>query len=70
MAKTELFKNGKSQAVRIPVELAHSHCDIDVVIEREGDDLHIRPVRRRMGNVLETFAQFSPDYMIEGRSRF
>jgi len=67
MANTKLFKNGNSQAVRIPAELACSHWDIDLVIEREGDELRIRPARRRMGSVLEKLAQFSPDFMSEGR---
>ena len=67
MAKTRLFKNGNSQAVRIPVELAYSSWDIDLVIERHGDELRIRPARRRMGDVLGKLAQFSPDFMSDGR---
>ena len=67
MATTKLFKNGNSQAVRIPSELAYSSWDIELVIERQGDELRIRPARRRMGDVLSTFAQFSPDFMSEGR---
>ena len=67
MVNTKLFKNGNSQAVRIPSELAYSSWDIELVIERQGDELRIRPARRRMGDVLSTFAQFSPDFMSEGR---
>jgi antitoxin VapB len=67
MATTKLFKNGNSQAVRIPAELAYNSLDIELVIEREGDELHIRPARRRMGDVLAKFAQFSSDFMSEGR---
>lgn len=67
MAHTKLFKNGNSQAVRIPAELAYSNWDTDLVIERQGDELRIRPVRRRMGDVLGKFAQFSSDFMAEGR---
>ena len=66
MATTKLFKNGNSQAVRIPAELAYNSLDIELVIEREGDELHIRPARRRMSDVLAKFAQFSPDFMSEG----
>jgi antitoxin VapB len=41
---TKLFKNGNSQAVRIPAELAYSRWwDIELVIERQGDKLRIRP---------------------------
>jgi antitoxin VapB len=67
MANTKLFKNGNSQAVRIPAELAYTTWDIDLVIERKGDELRIRPARRRMGDVLGKLAKFSPDFMKEGR---
>ena len=67
MKNTKLFKNGNSQAVRIPAELAYSSWDIELVIERKGDELRIRPAARRMGDVLGTLARFSPDFMSEGR---
>ncbi len=67
MIKTKLFKNVNSQAVRIPAELAYSNWDIELLIERQGDELLIRPARRRMGDVLSKLAQFSPDFMSEGR---
>ena len=67
MANTKLFKNGKSQAVRIPAELAYNNWDVELVIERQGDELRIRPAQRRMGDVLGKLAQFSPDFMSEGR---
>lgn len=67
MAITKIFKNGNSQAVRIPAELAYSSNDLELVIERHGDELRIRPARRRMGDVLGKLAQFSPDFMSEGR---
>ncbi|MEY3200661.1 MAG: hypothetical protein RIR70_211 [Pseudomonadota bacterium] len=69
MAQTKLFKNGNSQAVRIPAELAYSSWDIELVIERQGDELRIRPSKRRMGDVLGKLAQFSPDFMSEGRGQ-
>ena len=67
MSNTKLFKNGNSQAVRIPAELAYSAWDLDLVIERHGDELRIRPAQRRMGDVLGTLAKFSPDFMSQGR---
>jgi len=67
MANTKLFKNGNSQAVRIPAELAYTNWDVELVIERRGDELHIRPAQRRMGDLLGKLAQFSPDFMSEGR---
>ena len=67
MANTKLFKNGNSQAVRIPAELAYGSWDIDLDIERIGDELRIRPARKRMGDVLGKLSQFSPDFMSESR---
>jgi antitoxin VapB len=67
MVSTKLFKNGNSQAVRIPAELAYSTWDVELVIERQGDELRIRPAQRRMGDVLGKFAKFSPDFMTQGR---
>ena len=67
MTSTKIFKNGNSQAVRIPAELAYSTWDIDLVIERVGDELRIRPAQRRMGDVLGKLAGFSTDFMAEGR---
>ena len=67
MAITKIFKNGNSQAVRIPSELAYSTWDIDLIIERQGDELRIRPAKRRIGDVLGKLAKFSPDFMVEGR---
>ena len=69
MITTRIFKNGNSQAIRIPAELAYSSSDMEFVIEREGDELRIRPAPRRMGDVLAKLAQFSPDFMAEGRDQ-
>jgi len=64
---TRIFRNGNSQAVRIPAELAYEHSDMDVEIERVGDEIRIRPVRRSLDGVLAKFAKFSPDFMASGR---
>jgi antitoxin VapB len=67
MVKTKLFKNGNSQAVRIPAELAYTSWGVELVIERRGDELRIRPAQRRMGDVMGKFASFSPNFMAQGR---
>lgn len=67
MATTKIFKNGNSQAVRIPAELAYGSWDMELIIERQGDELRIRPAQRRIGNVMAKLARFSPDFMTEGR---
>jgi len=67
MHTTRAFKNGNSQAVRIPVDLAFERTDIDLEIERVGNELRIRPARRSLSGVLTKFAQFSPDFITDGR---
>jgi len=67
MPNTRLFKNGHSQAVRIPADLAYAFADMELVIERVGDELRIRPATRRVGDVLGALAKFSPGFMASGR---
>lgn len=67
MTTTKVFRNGNSQAVRIPAELAYERMDIELEIERTGDEIRIRPAQRRLEKVLVKFAQFSPDFMTPGR---
>ena len=67
MQTTKAFRNGNSQAVRIPAELAYDRTDIELEIERVGDELRIRPARRPLSGVLKKFARFTPDFMAEGR---
>lgn len=67
MHTTKVFRNGNSQAVRIPSELAYERTDIELEIERVGDEIRIRPARRPLGGILKKFAKFSPSFMAEGR---
>lgn len=67
MHRTRVFRNGNSQAVRIPSDLAYENTDVEMEIERVGDELRIRPARRSLAGVLDRFARFSPDFMAEGR---
>ncbi len=67
MPTSRLFKNHNSQALHIPAELAFEDWNIELVIERQGNELRIRPAQRRMGGVMGKLAKFSPDFMAEGR---
>lgn len=67
MRTTRVFKNGNSQAVRIPADLAFERTDLELEIERVGDEIRIRPARRSLSGVLSKFARFSPEFMGEGR---
>lgn len=50
-----------------PADIAYERMDMELEIEREGDEIHIRPVRRSLSGVLTKFAKFSPGFMAEGR---
>jgi antitoxin VapB len=52
-APTRLFQNGNSQAVRIPKELAYESVETEVEILRRGDELIVRPVRRKLAHLGE-----------------
>lgn len=67
MHTTRAFKNGNSQAVRIPSDIAYERMDVELEIEREGDEIRIRPARRSLDGVLNKFAKFSQNFMAEGR---
>ncbi len=67
MHTTRAFRNGNSQAVRIPADLAFERTDLELEIERVGEEIRIRPARRSLAGVLAKFAGFSPDLMAEGR---
>ncbi len=64
---TKAFRNGNSQAVRIPADLAFERTDVELEIERVGAELRIRPARRSLSGVLNKFARFGADFMSEGR---
>ena len=67
MRTTRAFKNGNSQAVRIPADIAYERMDMYLEIERDGDEIRIRPARRSLSGVLTKFAKFSANFMAEGR---
>lgn len=59
---TKIIRVGNSQAVRIPARFAFNGTD-EVEIERVGEELHIRPVRRSLAGAAALFAAFPPDFM-------
>jgi len=64
---TKIFRIGNSRAIRIPDELAYDRVGLEVEIERDDDELIIRPVRRSLAGVLEKFARFAPDFTVDAR---
>lgn len=67
MHSTKIFRNGNSQAIRIPAELSYDRTDVEMMIERIGNELRIRPARQSLAGVMERFAKFSPEFMAQGR---
>jgi len=63
----KIFKNGNSQAVCIPAELAYECSNLEVEIERIGEQIIIRPAGVSLDKMTEKFAQFSPDFMAQDR---
>ena len=64
---TRVFKNGNSQAVRIPAALAYEHTDIELGFNVKAMNSEYTIARQSLSGVLNQFAQFSPDFLIEGR---
>jgi antitoxin VapB len=65
---TRVFKSGNSLAVRIPKELAIVSAGQEIEIEQVGNTLVVRPVeQRKLDDLAEIFALFTPDFMAEGR---
>jgi antitoxin VapB len=66
MLTTQVFRNGNSQAIRIPAEIAYERNDIELEVERIGDEIRIRPRRKKLTGLLTKFSQFSPSFMEQG----
>jgi antitoxin VapB len=54
----KLFRNGRSQAVRIPREFEFPGKD--VVIRKQGDKLIIEPVNKKKNSLAELLASWEP----------
>ena len=59
---TRLFRNGNSQAVRIPKALAFDSVDIEVEIERRGDELVVRPANRPLTGLGAALRKLAPHF--------
>ena len=59
---TRLFRNGNSQAVRIPKALAFEGVDLAVEIERRGEELIVRPAKQRLTGLGAAFRKLAPHF--------
>ena len=65
--QTKAFKNGNSQAVRIPAEIAFESTDIELEIERVGNQIIIQPVAKSPGDFIRRMKPLGGDFMADGR---
>lgn len=66
MVTTRVFRSGNSQAVRIPKEFAVTVDELE--IERNGDELILRPPARNLAEALDRLPLMPDDFMSEGRN--
>ena len=62
VVSTRLFRNGNSQAVRIPKALAFEGVDLAVEIERRGEELIVRPAKQRLTGLGASFRKLAPHF--------
>ena len=63
MRTAKLFRNGQSQAVRLPKEFRFD--GEEVFIKKVGNVVMLIPVARSWDSLLDSLDQFSPDFMDE-----
>ena len=63
MKTAKLFKNGQSQAVRLPKEFRMSGKE--VYIKKQGDTIVLLPKEKSWGILFESLNHFSKDFKIE-----
>ena len=63
MRTARLFRNGQSQAVRLPKEFRFE--GEFVYIKRTGDTVVLLPARGMWNSFVESLDKFSPDFMTE-----
>ncbi len=67
MQTASLFQNGASQAVRIPKEFRFEGKE--VLIKKVGNNLILQPICNSWDNLFKSLAQFSDDFMADGREQ-
>ncbi len=67
MQTAKLFKNGRSQAVRLPKQ--YSFSGDDVFIQKVGDSVILFPKNRVWETFLHGLNGFSEDFLAKGREQ-
>ena len=67
MEKAKLFRNGNSQAVRLPKEFRMPGNEVK--ISKKGNQIIIEPLETTWDALFESLAEFPEDFMEEGRNQ-
>lgn len=67
MKKAKLFKNGQSQAVRLPKEFRMPGSEVR--ISRQGKGVLIEPIEQSFDALFRSLDEFSVDFMSSGREQ-
>lgn len=67
MITAKIFKNGQSQAVRLPKEFRLPGKE--VAISRCGTGILLEPITKDFSSFLEALDEFTPDYFSKGRQQ-
>ncbi|MFC4309291.1 antitoxin [Steroidobacter flavus] len=63
MKTAKLFKNGESQAVRLPKEFRFDGDE--VLIKKAGNAVVLLPKKKSWGALVDSLSQFSNDFMTD-----
>lgn len=67
MATAKIFQNGSSQAVRLPKEFRLQGKEVK--ISKQGNKIILEPIENSWEQWFESMAQFSDDFMENGREQ-
>ena len=65
MMTAKIFKNGRSQAVRLPKECRFN--TEEVAVNRVGDIVMLIPMDNKWDNFIQAIDMFTEDFMVNGR---
>ena len=67
MNTAKIFKNGNSQAVRLPKEFQFDVHEVEIF--RRGDEIIVRKKTKNLTRVFELLTGLSDDFMGDGRNQ-
>ena len=67
MGTAKIFKNGSSQAVRLPKEFRLPGKEVKIF--REGNRIVLEPIETSWNMLFESLDEFPDDFMKDGRSQ-